>query len=258
MPMAQPLEGRNALVTGSSKGVGKGIALALARAGANVAINYHSDAAGAEATVKEIHELGREAFAVQANVGNSADVAKLFDATLGQFSKLDILVNNAGVQTWKSLLDLTEAEWDRVIDTNLKGTFLCTQRAARHMKDNGGGVVVNIGSGSNKVAFPHLVDYTASKGGIEMFTKVACAELGQYKIRVNCVAPGAIEIERTKHEAGDYAGTWSKLTPMGRVGLPADVGNAVVYLASDAAEFVSGQTIWVDGGLFSKPAWPYE
>jgi NAD(P)-dependent dehydrogenase (short-subunit alcohol dehydrogenase family) len=256
--MAQPLEGRNALVTGSSKGVGKGIALALARAGANVAINYHSDVAGAEATAEEIRELGREAFAVQANVGDSADVAKLFDATLGRLGKLNILVNNAGVQTWKALLDLTEAEWDRVIDTNLKGTFLCTQRAARHMKDNGGGVVVNIGSGSNKLAFPHLVDYTASKGGIEMFTKVACAELGQYKIRVNCVAPGAIEIERTKHEAGDYAGTWSKLTPMGRVGLPEDVGNAVVYLASDAGEFVSGQTIWVDGGLFSKPAWPYE
>jgi NAD(P)-dependent dehydrogenase (short-subunit alcohol dehydrogenase family) len=256
--MAQPLEGRNALVTGSSKGVGKGIALALARAGANVAINYHSDVAGAEATAEEIRELGREAFAVQANVGDSADVAKLFDATLGRLGKLNILVNNAGVQTWKALLDLTEAEWDRVIDTNLKGTFLCTQHAARHMKDNGGGVVVNIGSGSNKLAFPHLVDYTASKGGIEMFTKVACAELGQYKIRVNCVAPGAIEIERTKHEAGDYAGTWSKLTPMGRVGLPEDVGNAVVYLASDAGEFVSGQTIWVDGGLFSKPAWPYE
>ena len=258
MRMAQPLEGRNALVTGSSKGVGKGIALALARAGANVAINYHSDAAGAEATVNEIRELGREAFAIQANVGNSADVAKLFEGTLKRFDSLNVLVNNAGVQTWKALLDLTEAEWDRVMDTNLKGTFLCTQHAARHMKDSGGGVIVNIGSGSNKVAFPHLVDYTASKGGIEMFTKVACAELGRYKIRVNCVAPGAIEIERTKHEAGDYAGTWSKLTPMGRVGLPEDVGHAVVYLASDAAEFVSGQTIWVDGGLFSKPAWPYE
>jgi NAD(P)-dependent dehydrogenase (short-subunit alcohol dehydrogenase family) len=258
MPMTQPLEGRNALVTGASKGVGKGIALALARAGANIAVNYNSDADGAQATADEIRELGREAFAIGANVGKSADVAELFDTTLGRFSKLDILVNNAGVQTWKPLLDLTEAEWDRVIDTNLKGTFLCTQRAARHMKDNGGGVILNIGSGSNKVAFPHLVDYTASKGGIEMFTKVACAELGRYKIRVNCVAPGAIEIERTKHEAGDYAGTWSKLTPMGRVGLPEDVGNACVYLASDAAEFVSGQTLWVDGGLFSKPAWPYE
>ena len=102
------------------------------------------------------------------------------------------------------------------------------------------------------------MDYTASKGGIEMFTKVACAELGKYGIRVNCVAPGAVEIERTKDEAGDYAGTWSKLTPIGRVGLPSDVARTVAFLASDAAEFISGQTIWVDGGLFSKPAWPYE
>jgi 3-oxoacyl-[acyl-carrier protein] reductase len=101
------------------------------------------------------------------------------------------------------------------------------------------------------------VDYTASKGGIEMFTRVAGVELGAYGIRVNCVAPGAIEIERTKHEAGDYAGTWSNLTPLKRIGLPADVGKAVVFLAGDSAEFVTCQTIWVDGGLFSKPQWPY-
>jgi 3-oxoacyl-[acyl-carrier protein] reductase len=167
-------------------------------------------------------------------------------------------VNNAGVQTWKALLDLEEAEWDRVIDTNLKGTFLCSQRAARLMKEHGGGRIVNIGSGCNKVAFPHLVDYTASKGGIEMFTKVAAAELGQYNITVNCVAPGAVEIERTKHEAGDYAGTWAKLTPLGRVGVPADIGKTVAFLAGPGADFITGQTIWVDGGLFSKPAWPYE
>jgi NAD(P)-dependent dehydrogenase (short-subunit alcohol dehydrogenase family) len=126
------------------------------------------------------------------------------------------------------------------------------------MKDSGGGSIINIGSGCNKVAFPHLVDYTASKGGIEMFTKVAAAELGRYEIRVNCVAPGAIEIERTKNEAGDYAGTWSRLTPLGRVGTPLDVARMVAFLASDAADFISGQTVWVDGGLFSKPAWPYE
>ncbi|MBC7924328.1 MAG: SDR family oxidoreductase, partial [Bryobacteraceae bacterium] len=167
------------------------------------------------------------------------------------------LVNNAGVQTWKALLDLEESEWDRVIDTNLKGTFLCTQRAARRMKDTGGGSVANIGSGCNKVAFPHLVDYTASKGGIEQFTKVAAVELGKYKIRVNCVAPGAVEIERTKQESGDYAATWAKETPMGRVGYPADVAHAVVFLASDQAEFISGQTLWVDGGLFARPVWPY-
>jgi NAD(P)-dependent dehydrogenase (short-subunit alcohol dehydrogenase family) len=256
--MARDLEGKKALVTGSSKGVGKGIALELARAGCEVAVNYNSDRTGAESTVREIDALGRPAFAVQANVGTSDDVARMFDAVLGRFGKLDVLVNNAGVQTWKALLDLEESEWDRVIDTNLKGSFLCTQHAARNMKDHGGGRIINIGSGCNKVAFPHLVDYTASKGGLEMFTKVAAVELGKYGITVNCVAPGAIEIERTKEEAGDYAGTWAKLTPLGRVGYPLDVARAVVFLASEQGDFITGQTIWVDGGLFSRPAWPYD
>ena len=251
------LEGKTALVTGASKGVGKGIALELARAGCDVAVNYHSDAAGAEATAAEIRSFGGKAFPVGANVGISADVDRMFQTVLGHFSQLDILVNNAGVQTWKALLDLEEREWDRVIATNLKGCFLCTQRAGRHMRDAGGGRIVNIGSGCNKVAFPHLVDYTASKGGIEMFTKVAAVELGPHGITVNCVAPGAIEIERTKEEAGDYSGTWAKLTPLGRVGTPLDVARAVVFMASAEADFVTGQTLWVDGGLFSKPAWPY-
>jgi NAD(P)-dependent dehydrogenase (short-subunit alcohol dehydrogenase family) len=253
-----PLESKVALVTGASKGVGKGIALELARAGAQVVVNYNRDGAGAEATVAEIRGTGREAFAVQADVGIATDVHSMFARALERFPRLDILVNNAGVQTWKPLLDLTEAEWDRTIDTNLKGCFLCTQHAARHMRERGGGRIVNIGSGCNKVAFPNLVDYTASKGGIEMFTKVAAVELGRYQITVNCVAPGAVEIERTKLEAGDYAGTWAKLTPLGRVGQPVDVARAVVFLASGAAEFITGQTIWVDGGLFSKPSWPYE
>jgi NAD(P)-dependent dehydrogenase (short-subunit alcohol dehydrogenase family) len=252
------LEGKTAIVTGASKGVGKGIALELARQGCSVAVNYNSDREGALATVGEIEALGRRAWAVQGNVGSSADVTRMFEEVFSAAPKIDILVNNAGVQTWKALLELTEADWDRVIDTNLKGTFLCTQRAAAHMKDNGGGSIVNIGSGCNKVAFPHLVDYTASKGGIEQFTKVAAVELGKFRIRVNCVAPGAIEIERTKQEAGDYGATWSALTPMGRVGLPADVANTVAFLCSDPAEFISGQTIWVDGALFSRPAWPYE
>jgi NAD(P)-dependent dehydrogenase (short-subunit alcohol dehydrogenase family) len=252
------LAGRTALVTGASKGVGKGIALEVARSGCDVAINYHSDATGADSTAAEIQALGRQAMTVKANVGISADVEAMFLAVSNRFPKLDILVNNAGVQTWKALLDLEESEWDRVIDTNLKGTFLCTQRAARQMKDSGGGSIINIGSGCNKVAFPYLVDYTASKGGVEMFTKVAAVELGRYDIRVNCVAPGAIEIERTKNEAGDYAGTWSKLTPLGRVGTPQDIGRMVAFLASHSADFISGQTVWVDGGLFAKPAWPYD
>jgi NAD(P)-dependent dehydrogenase (short-subunit alcohol dehydrogenase family) len=246
-----------ALVTGASKGVGKGVALGLARAGYRVAVNFNSDRTGAEETVKEIGALGGDASAFQANVGVSADVDRLFGEVEARFGRLDCLVNNAGVQTWKALLDLEESEWDRVIDTNLKGTFLCTQRAARRMKETGG-AIVNIGSGCNKVAFPHLVDYTASKGGIEQLTKVSAVELGKYRIRVNCVAPGAIEIERTKKEAGDYAGTWAAQTPLGRVGLPEDVANAVVFLVSAQAEFITGQTLWVDGGLFSRPVWPYE
>ena len=255
--MPLPLESKTALVTGASKGVGKGIALELARCGCDVAVNYNSDAAGGEATAAEIRAMGRSACAVQANVGAARDVDRMFEEVTRRFPRLDILVNNAGVQTWKPLLDLEEAEWDRVIDTNLKGCFLCTQRAARHMKDHGGGRIINIGSGCNKIPFPNLVDYTASKGGIEMFTKVSAVELGKYGIRVNCVAPGAIEIERTKLEAGDYAGTWAKVTPLGRVGEPVDVARAVVFFASESGDFVTGQTLWVDGGLFTHPIWPY-
>jgi NAD(P)-dependent dehydrogenase (short-subunit alcohol dehydrogenase family) len=257
--MQRLLEGKTALVTGASKGVGKGIALEFARQGCRVAVNYNSDARGAEATVGEIASSGGQAFAVKANVADSKELNAMFDQVMAQFPKLDILVNNAGVQTWCSLLDLTEAEWDRVLDTNLKGCFLGTQRAARHMKDSGGGSIINIGSGCNKVAFPKLVNYTASKGGIEQLTKVSAVELGPFAIRVNCVAPGAIEIERTKtEEAGEaYGDTWGKLTPLKRVGLPVDVAQSCVFFAGDLSAFVTGQTLWVDGGLFSMPQWPY-
>jgi NAD(P)-dependent dehydrogenase (short-subunit alcohol dehydrogenase family) len=255
MPSAEP---KTALVTGASKGIGKGIALELARRGCNIVVNYNADAEGAKQTAAETEAMGRQAITIRANVGRGHEVQTMFDEALSKFPRLSILVNNAGVQTWKPLLDLEEAEWDHVLDTNLKGTFLCTQRAARHMKDRGGGRIINIGSGCNKVAFPNLVSYTASKGGIEMFTKVAAAELGRYGITVNCVAPGAIEIERTQAESPDYAGTWGPLAPMQRVGTPRDVATAVAFLASDEAEFITGQTLYVDGGLFTKGPWPYE
>ena len=250
------LNGKTALVTGASKGVGKGIALELGRAGCDVAVNYHSDQAGAEATAAELQALGRRVVVVGGSVAQAADVAKMFDTVLKSFPKLDVLVNNAGIQTWSSLLDLSERDWDRVIGTNLKGSFLCTQAAAAHMKAQDGGSIINIGSGCSKWAFPNLIDYTASKQGLEGLTQASAIDLGKYGIRVNCVAPGAIEIERTKEELGDYAGTWGALTPLGRVGYPADVGKAVVFFASEASSFITGQTIWVDGGLFTRPPWP--
>jgi NAD(P)-dependent dehydrogenase (short-subunit alcohol dehydrogenase family) len=253
--MAETLQRRVALVTGAGRGIGKGIALELARAGCRVAVNYVTEPDKARATVDEIRQVGVEALAVEADVSVAAAVSAMVDRVVRDLGGLDILVNNAGTQTWKPLLDVTEAEWDLVIDTNLKGSFLCTQAAARHMKDHGGGSIINIGSGSNKAPFPNLVAYTASRGGIEMFTKVAAVELGPLAIRVNCIAPGAIEVERTKQELPDYAGTWGAITPLRRIGYPLDVARAVVFLASPDASFITGQTLWVDGGLFAQAPW---
>ncbi len=251
------LRGKTALVTGAGKGIGQGIAVRLGELGCGVAVNYNSDQKGAERTADAVRAAGSRAAVIQASVADAADVERMFSRTLAEFGRLDILVNNAGIQVWSPLLDLSEKDWDRVIDTNLKGCFLCTQRGARQMKERGGGRIVNIGSGCNKIAFPNLVSYTASKGGIEQFTKVAAAELGRYGITVNCVAPGAVLIERTKREAEDYEGQWSRLTPMRRIGHPADVAEAVAFLCGDEADFVTGQTIFVDGGLFTQGPWAY-
>lgn len=189
--MDTSLKGKTALITGASRGVGKGIALELARAGCDIAVNYYLDEAGAHTTVEEIMRLGPKAVAVAADVSQSAQVEAMFRQVEEAFGRLDVLVNNAGVQTWKPLLELAEADWNRVIGTNLKGSFLCTQKAAKLMLAHGG-TIINIGSGCNKLPFPTPVDYTASKGSLEMFTKVAAVELGPYRIRVNCVAPGSM------------------------------------------------------------------
>lgn len=254
----KPLKGKTALVTGASQGVGKGISLALAHAGCAVAINFRTDPEMAAETVSAIRMTGADAFAIKADIRSSTQVKKMFGAIAGHFAKLDVLINNAGTQTWAPFLELNERDWDRDIETNLRGTFLCTQAAGNWMKDTGGGSIINIGSGCNKVPFPKLVSYTASKGGVDMLTKVAATELGRYKIRVNCVAPGAILIDRTQNEDPHYASVWGKEAPIGRVGLPEDVGNACVFLASEQSSFVSGQTIWIDGGAFTKPSWPYK
>jgi len=247
---------RIALVTGANSGIGKTIAARLAGAGYDVAINYKLDSPAAENVARELQANGARAIAVYADVANSNDVDAMFEKVFAAFGRLDALVNNAGVQVFKPLLDVEENEWDRVIATNLKGCYLCTQRAGRHMKELGSGSIVNIGSGCNKVPFPNLSGYTASKGGIEMFTKSAALELGPFGIRVNCVAPGAIDTERTKAELPDFAASWARLTPLRRIGTPDDVAAAVEFLLSENASFISGQTLGVDGGLFAQPRWP--
>ncbi|MDF1826192.1 MAG: SDR family NAD(P)-dependent oxidoreductase [Verrucomicrobiales bacterium] len=253
------MESKIAFVTGASKGVGRGIAYGLADAGWDVAVNYYSDEAGAEETKAVVESKGQRCFTVSGDVGDKMHVEAMFSAVVAELGGLDCLVNNAGRQTFAPLLELDEKDWDKTIRTNLKGSFLCTQVGGRVMKDQGrGGSIVNIGSGANKQPFLNLVDYCASKGGLEQLTRVSACELGQYGIRVNCVAPGAIEIERTKDESDDYAGTWSPLTPMNRVGNPADIANMVVHLAAEGSSFVTGQTIYVDGGLWTKTHWPYE
>ena len=251
---------RLAVVTGASQGIGREIALELAGQGWDVAFSFIGEAAKANDVCASIATAGGKALALCCDVGVKSDVLKFYDAVVATFGRVpDLLVNNAGVQTWAPLLELAEEDWDRVIRTNLKGCFLNTQRAAQLMVEQGKrGSIINIGSGCNKVPFPRLVDYTASKGGVEQFTKVSALELGVHGIRVNCVAPGAIELERTKAESPQYAQTWAKVTPFKRVGQPADVAKVVLFLAGNQAEFVTGQTIYVDGGLFSTPSWPYE
>ena len=253
--MRQPL----AIVTGGSTGIGRHLVEATAAAGYAVAFSYNSSRESAGTVMSTLTAAGHRVFAVECDVGLKSDVDQFFDAVVNWHGDVpDFLVNNAGVQTWAPLLDLSEDQWDQVIRTNLKGCFLNTQTAARLMGRAGrGGSIVNIGSGCNKLAFPQLVDYTASKGGIEQFTKVAAIELGPLGITVNCVAPGAIETERTQREVPDYANVWSPITPLRRIGTPADVAGVVLFFATPAAAFVTGQTIWVDGGLFTRASWPY-
>lgn len=265
--MTQPVSAPLAILTGGSSGIGQYLVGALARSGYGVAFSYLPSPGDATASVQadvqgDVEALkaqGLAALAVPCDVGVKAQVeAFVAQAVAWAGAPPALLVNNAGIQTWSPLLDLEEERWDDVIRTNLKGCFLHTQIVGRLMAEAGrGGSIINIGSGCNKLAFPNLVDYTASKGGIEQFTKSAAIELGRYGITVNCVAPGAIVTPRTAQEAPDYAAAWAPITPLGRVGTPEDLLGAVLFFAGAGSRFVTGQTLWVDGGVFTRAAWPY-
>lgn len=250
---------RLALVTAGDSAIGRHLVLGLSGAGYAVAFTHLGAAEASEALVAEVQSKGGKALAVESNAGVEAEVLA-FHALASDWAGAapQVLVNNAGIQTWSALVDLEVDAWDRVMATNLRGTFLNTRTAGRAMIASGqGGAIVTLGSGCNKVAFPRLIDYSASKGGIEQFTKVAASELGPHGIRVNCIAPGAIATDRTASEAGDYAATWSPLTPLRRIGTPQDLVGPLLFLISDAAAFVTGQTLYVDGGVFAQAPWPY-
>lgn len=253
------MSGRLAIVTGGAAGIGRHLVGALCEAGYAVAFGDRADASAIAQVAAALDAGGHRVLGLGCDVGVRDDAARLLAAACDWHGGApDLLVNNAGVQTWSPLLELDERDWERVIRTNLTGCFLATQEAGRRMAAGGrGGAIVNIGSGCNRLAFPNLVDYTASKGGIEQFTKSAAVELGRFGITVNCVAPGAIATERTAAEAPDYAASWSPITPLGRVGTPADIAGVVLFFASPAARFVTGQTLAVDGGVFVRAPWPY-
>ncbi|MEO6301340.1 MAG: SDR family NAD(P)-dependent oxidoreductase [Paracoccaceae bacterium] len=248
-----------ALVTAGTSAIGQHLVTALAGAGYDVAFTHIDAAAEAQRIVAQVQTLGQRAIAFESDAGDETQVAT-FHAQSADWSgnAPSVMVNNAGIQTWSPLIDLSVEQWDRVMHTNLRGLFLNTKAAAKAMIAAGQpGSIITLGSGCNKVAFPRLVDYTTSKGGIEQFTKVAASELGPHGIRVNCIAPGAIETERTKAEAPDYAATWTPVTPLRRIGVPQDLTGLLLFLISDAASFITGQTIWVDGGVFAQAPWPY-
>jgi 3-oxoacyl-[acyl-carrier protein] reductase len=248
---------RIAIVTGGSTGIGRHLVNTLANAGFRVAYTYVTSHADDEFSERNTGP-NQDVVAYECDAGDDGAVADFFKAYKRDFKQApDLLVNNAAIQTSSPLLDLKISDWDSVIRTNLRGCFLNTRSAARMMIDDGKkGSIINIGSGCNKLAFPNLVDYTASKGGVEQFTKVSAIELGPHGIRVNCVAPGAIETVRTNDETDNYSDKWAKLTPLRRIGTPADLAGPVLFLESHAADFVTGQTIWVDGGVFTQAQWP--
>jgi len=244
------LQGKAALVTGASRGLGRAIAVGLAREGARVGVHYRGSAQEAEAAVREIEALGGEAVALEADVRDKAQVEAMFQQFLERFGQLDILVNNAGIMYNTPFVDMPEEEWDAVMETNVKGYFLCGQQAARHMIPRRAGKIINVSSTRQEQAWPGNAHYCASKGAIYMLTRVMALELGPHGIRVNSISPGTIETDLNRHTLSDPEFRRNRIAriPVGRLGVPEDVVGAAVFLASDESDFVNGAFLMIDGG----------
>ncbi len=244
------LKNKISLITGAGQGIGKAIALAFAKEGSNVVIN-DIDLDKANDVAEEVIAFGRRAVAIKADVSQSKDVSNMVKEVIKNFGRIDILVNNAGIQTIAPFLVLTEEEWQKVIDVNLKGTFLCSQIVAREMVKHKKGKIINISSIHQSIPRCNKAHYDASKAGIEILTKDVALELAEYKINVNCIAPGAIATPMNKdilNSPKKLAETNSKI-PWKRMGKPEEVAQVAIYLASDDADYITGTTICIDGGL---------
>ena len=247
------LTGKKALVTGASRGIGRGIALALARQGADVAVNYRSSGEQAEAVVAEIKKSGRDSFSVQADVSKKEEVEKMVKEVADRFGRVDILVNNAGIAIFKSFDELEEEDWDQTLAVNLKSQFLCAKAVVPIMEKQGWGRIINIASiasGGVGVGFLNLAHYCASKGGVIALTEELALELSPKGITVNAIGPGVIDTDMTaslKNDPKTLNGLLARIARR-RLGKPEDIGAAAAFLASNEADYITGAVLYVDGG----------
>ena len=245
------LNNKTAIVTGARRGIGRAIALALAREGANVVVSDISRE-DCQKVVDEIKRTGRKGLAVKCDVSSSHDVEDMVKRTVAEFGRVDILVNNAGIISYKPFLELTDEDWDKTLNVNLKGQFLCARAAARDMVKNKGGRIINIASissGGCGIAFPLIAHYTASKGGVVALTEALALELTPQGINVNAICPGAIDTDMAKgaKESGQLEQVLARI-PKRRLGQPGEIANLAVFLASGESDYISGAAIVIDGG----------
>ena len=242
---------RSRLLPGLAAAWGKVSPGRLAEAGAGVIVHYNSSETGAQKVTRQIQERGGNAIAVQGDLTQEKDAARLIKRAVEQFERLDMLINNAGTYPLHSVLDMTPDEWDHVVDANLRSVFLCTQAAAKVMKEQNDGAIVNITSIESENPAPNHSHYNAAKGGVLMFTRASACELAPHGIRVNAVAPGLIWREGLERDWPDGVKRWEETAPLKRLGLPEDVADACLFLASPAARWITGASLLVDGGVMT-------
>jgi len=255
--MTLHLQGKTAAITGGSQGIGRAIAERLSTDGADVAICYRSNRAGAQEVVDGITKIGRRALAFPCDVGKIEDGQRFIASAIEQFGKVDILINNAGLERHADFWNVTEADYDAVLNVNLKGLFFLTQAFVRHrMAAKAGGKVINISSVHEELPFPHFASYCVSKGGVKMLTRNLAVELAPFGITTNSIAPGAINTPINKNLLNDPLKLNALLQniPLKRIGQPSDVASVASFLASDEASYITGTTFFVDGGLL----WNYQ